>query len=122
VPRISVCGVGNGAPIAMHAALFDKRLQSVVTYQGVLSWETVVRSPISYNQFTNVVPGALKAYDMPDLARLMAPRPVSIRSPVDAQAKVVTQAMLDEAYVAARQAYRDKNVEKNLELVAGFAK
>ncbi|MBI1830010.1 MAG: acetylxylan esterase [Planctomycetes bacterium] len=122
VPGISVWGIGNAAPIAMHAALLDPRIRGVVTHRGVLSWEAVVRSPIGYNQLTNVVPGALKTYDLPDLAMLMAPRSVAIQTPVDARLQPVTQAALDEAYVSARQAYRNKNAAGSLILTAGEAK
>jgi hypothetical protein len=80
----------------------------------LISWSNVVRTPISYNQLTNVVPGALAVYDLPDLAAAIAPRPLIIRNAVDAALKPVTQAALEEAYGPARKAYAAKNAEKQL--------
>ena len=38
---------------------------------------------VQLNQLTNVVPGALKVYDLPDLAAAIAPRPLTIEGAVD---------------------------------------
>jgi pimeloyl-ACP methyl ester carboxylesterase len=103
-PAIHVVGVGTGGPIALHAAALDPRIEAVTLEQSVLSWAAVVRSPISHNQLTNVVPGVLKAYDLPDLAALIAPRPLGIHA-VDARGEAVTQAAIEEAYSPARKAY-----------------
>jgi hypothetical protein len=48
----------------------------------VSSWTDVAKTAITINQLSNVVPGALKVYDLPDLVAGLAPRPVSIVSPV----------------------------------------
>src|ERR1043166_9157628 len=61
---------------------------SQVTLEGmVISWSAVARTPISRNPLTNVGPGALEVYDLPDLAATIAPRPLTIRDPVDAAGK-----------------------------------
>ncbi len=103
--KIHIVGVQGAGPIALHAAALEPAIESVTIEQSVLSWAAVVRSPISYNQLTNVVPGALKSYDLPDLAALIAPRPLTIREPWDPQWQPVTQAVLDETYANARKAY-----------------
>jgi hypothetical protein len=60
----------------------------------------------------------LKAYDLPDLAAALAPRPLTIRHPLDAAGNPVSQAELEEAYATARAAYKAAGAEKNLVLEA----
>ncbi len=105
IPKVptTVWGVQTCGPIALHAAALDKRFTAVVTKRSVISWAAVVRSPINFNQLTNVVPGALKAYDLPDLAALILPRGVTVLGGVDPRGEPVTQAVLDETYARARQ-------------------
>ena len=102
----------------LHAAALDDRIEEVTLEGMVLSWSSVVRTPISRNQLANVVPGALKSYDLPDLAAATAPRPLTIRNPVDAAGKPVSQAGLEAAYAVAREAYKAAGVEKSLVLEA----
>lgn len=98
-----VWGIQTCGPIAMHAVAFDKRFAGVVTKQSVVTWSSVVRSPISINQLTNVVPRALATYDLPDLAMLIMPRSVTVQSGVDPRGNFVTQAALEDAYARVRK-------------------
>ncbi len=111
-------GVGEAAPVVLHAAALDARIAEVTIEGGVISWSAVARTPVSVNQLTNAVHGALKVYDLPDLAAAMAPRPLTIRNPVDPAGKPVTQAELEAAYASARAAYKAAGAEKNLVLRA----
>jgi hypothetical protein len=43
----------------------------------------VVTSQTAKNQLGQVVPGALARYDLPDLVRAIAPRPVRVLEPLD---------------------------------------
>jgi hypothetical protein len=87
----------------LHAALCDPQCEGVVINRSVLSWSAVVRSPITTNQLTNVVPGALKSYDLPDVAALMAPRFVTVKNSVNPRLEPVTQAVMAETYEAAKK-------------------
>ena len=82
-------GIQSAGPIAMHAGALDTRFRGIVTNRSVASWDAVVRSPISYNQLTNVVPGALKVYDLPDLPTLIAPRSYLAQSVVTPKLEMV---------------------------------
>lgn len=98
-------GVGLGGPVVLHAAALDDRVKSVEVEGSLVSWDAVVRTPLSRGQLSSVVPGVLESYDLPDLAVAIAPRPLTIRSPLDPTGKPVAQAALDGAYAAARAAY-----------------
>jgi hypothetical protein len=110
-------GVGTMGPVALHATALDIRIKSLTLENSLLSWSAVVRSPISVNQLTNVVPGVLAYYDLPDLAALIAPRPLTIKNPVDAMGKPVSQAELERVYAKAIEAYKKAGAEGKLVLI-----
>lgn len=114
---LHVVGVGTAGPIVLHAAALEPRIASVTVEKSVVSWAAVVRSPITVNQLTNVVPRALRTYDLPDLATLIAPRPLSVHA-VNAKGEPVTQETIDAAYASARKAYDSKNAGNRLTLTA----
>jgi cephalosporin-C deacetylase-like acetyl esterase len=118
-PRgIHAVGVGSAGPVVLHAAALEPRIERVTLERSVVSWSAVVRSPLSYNQLTNVVPGALAAYDLPELAAALAPRPLTIRAAVDPVGRPVSQTVLEEAYAVCRKAYSSTDAAR-LRLQAG---
>jgi cephalosporin-C deacetylase-like acetyl esterase len=102
---LHLVGVGTSAPVALHAAALDKRIQSATLHGCVVSWTAVAKTPMTINQLTSVVPGALKVYDLPDLAAAMPPRPLTLRGVVDAALEPVSRADLEAAYAGTRGAY-----------------
>ena len=67
--RVHAVGIGEaGVAVLLHAAALEPDLcETVVIRQSIASWEEVVRTPEARNQLVNVVHGALKHYDLPDL-------------------------------------------------------
>ncbi len=80
---VTLVGIGKSGPIALHAAALDRRIKELTLDRSLASWTSVVQTPISYDQLTNVVPGALAVYDLPELAATLAPRQLTIQKPVD---------------------------------------
>jgi hypothetical protein len=102
---IDLVAEGAMGPVALHAAALDPRVGSVTIERGLVSWDNVVRTPLSVNQLGNVVPGVLQSYDLPELAATLAPRPLTLRGTVDAAQKAVSAADVESAYRVCRQAY-----------------
>ena len=90
--KIGIVGVEGGALVALHAAALDERLRQVTLRRSIASWMDVVTSQTAKNQFNQVVPGALARYDLPDLVRAIAPRPVRVLEPLDAAGNPVASA------------------------------
>ena len=90
--KVRLVGIGRGGPVALHAAALDDRIGEVVLRRSIASWMDVVATPLCKRQLGGVVPGALKRYDLPDLVRAIAPRPVTVREPVDAKGEVKEKA------------------------------
>src|SRR5207249_2982545 len=111
---IHIVGIGTAGPVALHVAAIDDRIREITLELSLVSWSAVVRTPISYNQLTNGVPGALAVYDLPDLAARLAPRALTIRGTLDPAGLDVSQSVLDETYAACRAAYRSHKADKQL--------
>jgi cephalosporin-C deacetylase-like acetyl esterase len=74
---------------ALHAAYVEPdRFAHVRLTGGLISWSNLIETPIHQNQFVNVVHGALRAYDLPDLAKALGDK-VEIVSPLDAAGKPI---------------------------------
>jgi dienelactone hydrolase/pimeloyl-ACP methyl ester carboxylesterase len=98
-------GVETAGPVALHAAALDPRVARLTLERSLTSWSDVAATPITHNQLTNVVPGALKVYDLPELAGLVAPRPLALRELRTAAGKAASRADVDRAYAPCRAAY-----------------
>ncbi len=67
------------APVLLHAAAFNDDISKVILLESYTSWHSVV-----LNRFydpvliMSSVPGALKEYDLPDLAAFLSPRRLAI--------------------------------------------
>jgi hypothetical protein len=96
-------GIGAAGPAVLHAAFLSPAVTDVVVEEGLLAWASVVATPLHDDQYSNVLPGVLKAYDLPDLAAGLAAKLV-IRRPRDAAGNAVPQAALEAAYAGVRGA------------------
>lgn len=110
---VELIGIGSAAPVVLHASFLCSSPKPDVILDGcVLSWDHVVRTPISHNQLANVVPGALAVYDLPDLAAALAPRKLTIRNPVDAMGQAATAEQIEQTYKPVRAAYEMANAKE----------
>jgi hypothetical protein len=81
--KVSLVAVGQAVPAALHAAALEPGLFHRVTLQGGLtSWSEVLSAPMAENQLVNVVHGALRVYDLPDLLRTLPSKSVSVVEPL----------------------------------------
>jgi dienelactone hydrolase/pimeloyl-ACP methyl ester carboxylesterase len=115
---VDLVAVGAAGPVGLHAAALDGHIRSLTLDNAVVSWSAVVRTPLSYDQLTNVVPGVLAFYDLPNLAATLAPRPLSLRA-VDPVGKPVAGDQLRQVYAPAFKAYKASRAEKALTVQPG---
>jgi cephalosporin-C deacetylase-like acetyl esterase len=83
--RISVYGSGPMGPVVLHAAVLDSRIRRVVVEDSLTSYRAILDDPLHKNVSEVVVPGVLRRYDIGDLLKAIAPRPVTVvhRNPSD---------------------------------------
>ncbi len=86
--RLHLMSTGRVGPAALHAAALEPELfDSITLKKCVMSWANVVRHPMAKNQYINVVHGALKTYDLPDLLKTLPKEKVQWIDPLDALEK-----------------------------------
>jgi hypothetical protein len=87
VGPLHLVGIQRAGPVALHAEALDERFSSVTLRESIASWvDDVVGTPLTPDLFGHVVPGALLKYDLPDLAKTIAPRKVvGLREPQGAE-------------------------------------
>ena len=89
--RVHLVSIGRTGPPALHAAALAPELFASVKLQnGLISWSDVVRTPLAEQQLAGVVHGALRVYDLPDLAAALGPEKIAVVDPLDAQGKPVS--------------------------------
>ena len=82
--NIHVIALGRAAVPALYATAFDTRIQTA-DLEGLLkSYQSILETKIHRQVFEQVVPGAIRHYDLPDLVKALGPRRVAVRSTVDA--------------------------------------
>jgi hypothetical protein len=85
---VELVAIGEAAIPALHAvALHPDRFQKVDLRGMIHSWADVVKAADSENQAVNVVHGALKHYNLPDLIEFIGRDKVQLEQPVDALGK-----------------------------------
>ena len=88
--RLHLISIGRVGPPALHAAALEPDLFMSVSVRKCLgSWASVLRTPMATNQFENVVHGALKTYDLPDLLATLPKEKVTVAEPLDPTEKPV---------------------------------
>jgi dienelactone hydrolase len=115
--RVGILGVGSGGTLATFAACLDPRIRVAVSSGGLLSFDAIAASGTSTHRLTELVPGALEAFDLPDVATLVAPRPLVLANLVDATHRRVELALARSTYARAKQAYHAFSAETNLRIV-----
>ena len=82
---VRLMSIGRVGPPVLHAAALEPQLFAGIRLHRCLhDWSQVLREPMARNQFINVVHGALRVYDLPDLAGTLPPGRLSISEPLDA--------------------------------------
>ena len=67
---VRIVADGLFGPVVMHAAVIDERIGSANLTATLKTWRSYVENPMQRNMLSNVVPGVLRYYDLPDLLSL----------------------------------------------------
>lgn len=84
---IALIATGELGPPALHAAALESELfHSVRLENSLVSFTRLVETPVTENQWVHIVHGALRTYDLPDLAATLGDK-LTLVDPVDASGK-----------------------------------
>lgn len=105
VDGANIFGLGKdtGAVPMLYAAALDNRIRRLALEGMLVSYDSVVSHRIHQQIFEEVVPSALKYFDLPDLVAGLAPRPVWIVNAVNGLGHPVPSSEVRGAYTRATQ-------------------
>jgi hypothetical protein len=84
VKSIRAIGVGRGSVPVLFAGALDHRIHSVELERMLVSYQSVVDTPIHRYALEDVVPGVLRRFDLPDLVAALGSKVARVSKPVDA--------------------------------------
>ena len=103
------------APVLLHAAAFDNDISGIALIEPYSSYRSIVNCHFYVSAFIpGVVPGALKAFDLPDIEAALAPRPLLIAGTTDGNGKTTDEDDIKADLDVVRSAYKSKNAERQL--------
>ena len=114
---VVLVGEGLGGVWSLAAAALDSRPAGVVCVKTIPSYRLIVGSRYYACRDYFWVPGALRAFDIPDLAALVAPRGVAWLDAVDASLEPLDPARCRELYDWPRGMYDRLGSQQGLQVV-----
>ncbi len=106
-------------PVILYAAAFDSCITRIALVDPYSSYQSIVMNRFYDPDFVpNLVPGALSAYDLPDLAASLAPRKLLMVGTTDGNGKKTDQESIDKDLSIIKAVYQSKNVTEKLKIVS----
>jgi cephalosporin-C deacetylase-like acetyl esterase len=98
--RIGLVATESMGPSAIHATAFHPEISWLILDRTFSTYASVAMNRVYTVPTSSLVPGALTAYDLPDLLASIAPRRVAILGPRDQQMNPLTEVEAASAYAA----------------------
>jgi hypothetical protein len=115
--NIGLVAIGDTTAAGLHAAAFDPGLSPVVLTSPLTSWTALVsHKRYRTRHIPHAVPAALEAYDLPDLAATLAPRPLTLINPVDHSGEPARRDLIEADYALTRTVYALAGAEEALHI------
>jgi cephalosporin-C deacetylase-like acetyl esterase len=122
--RIAAMGRSTAALPALFAALFDDRIARLALDGMLVSYEAVVSERMNQGIAGELLPSALKYFDLQDLIAVLAPRPVAIYNGVNPLGQEVGLSRLRREYArlprSVEVAMRDREEQPFVPLLERF--
>jgi hypothetical protein len=106
------------APVLLHAAAFDTAISRIALIEPYSSYQSIVFNCLYNSAFIHgAVAGALKAYDLPDLAASLAPRKLMMVGVTDGLGNAISNENLNKDITIIKNAYRFKKADGQLNII-----
>src|SRR5262249_8570748 len=110
-----------GGLLALFTALFEDDVRAVYVGGGLTGYASLLQSPFCYVPHDALIPGALTAGDLCDVASALAPRPLRMDHLVDGLNRAAGPAETSRIMEPARSAYGAPGAATRLQLGEGDA-
>jgi hypothetical protein len=103
----------------LYAAAFDPNITRIALIEPYSSYQSIVMNRFYNPKFVHsIVPGALKAYDLPDLAASLAPRKLMMVNVTDGLGNTADTESINKDLDIIKTAYRLKNADGQFNIVS----
>jgi len=111
---VSICGYGDGALLALHAAVLDDKIETVALNRLLISFRSLATEPFwSHSPFLFIT-DVIAHYDVPELLAALAPGRVLVANAVDELRRPLDISRVRKSYEYSLQGYRAAGSQKNL--------
>lgn len=107
------------SPVLLHAAAFEPAIERIALIEPYSSYRSIVMSRFYDPTYVfSTVPGALRAYDLPDLAAGLAPRKLLLAGITNSQGNASDSGTINPDVAVIQTAYRSRNADGQLSIVS----
>jgi len=107
------------APVLLHAAAFEHTFTHIALIEPYSSYRSIVMNHFYRSAFiSGAVPGALKFYDLPDLAACFAPGKLLMVNVTDGNGNITDTENINNDLDIIRNAYKFRKSEKQLNILS----
>ena len=104
-------------PVMLHAAAFSTSIDRIALIEPYSSYKSIVMNKFYDPGFIyGAVPGALKAYDLPDLAASLAPRKLLMTNVTDGNGSSKDREKIDQDLEFVRTVYQFRAADQELKI------
>jgi len=119
IKEIYALAKGEMDPLVIYAAAFNQSITRIALVEPYSSYSSIVLNRFYNPKFVkSIVPGALTAYDLPDLAASLAPRKLLMVGVTDGNGKKIDIKSINNDLNIIRIAYQNKDVMDNLKIIS----
>ena len=115
--RVQLAASDMGALWALFAGAMDTRIASVSIQRGLASYRMLTGHGRYMQATSQFLPGVLKYFDVPQVAGIIAPRPLAILDPADHMKMPVTPDIATQVYLPVQAAYQNVNASKQFKIL-----
>lgn len=106
-------------PVLLHAAAFDPAIVRIALIEPYCSYQSIAVNLFYDTKFVySIVPGALKAYDLPDLAASLAPRKLLMAGVTDGSGSISDNESINKDLDIIKTAYHSGKADLQLNIVS----
>ncbi len=110
------------ASVMLYAAAFNNEIKRIALIEPISSYRSIVMNRFYNPGFIhNLVPGALKSYDLPDLAGTLAPRKLLMAGTTDANGERNDKAEIGLDLQVIKNSYQNSNAGEQLIISEDFS-
>lgn len=114
VDKIGAVGIGRLGPALLHAAALDSELEGIVLAETYMSYQSVVMNRHYNMNVSEMVSGALTAYDLPDLIACIAPRRIALIDPKNHMGESTDKSIRDKELSFPISIYSEAQIARHI--------